>query len=250
MCGRFASARSELDVATLYRFSEIVDPPLPPSWNIAPTQDARVIAERYENGEPVRQLRTMRWGLVPHWAKDVRIGSRMINARVETLAEKPAFRKAFAKRRLIVPMDGYYEWEAIPGKRKQPYYLTDPGGKSLAVAGLFEIWRNRVAEDEDPADDTSDNLLRTFTIITTSASDTLGHIHDRSPLILPSDYWDAWLDPDFADVAELAALTMSLGQPALQPIKVSPAVGNVKNNGPELIKPVEPVELVTADVLF
>ncbi len=181
MCGRYASARRDDELAHRFHVSELVGDELGPSWNVAPTQDVRGVLERVEADHPVRQLRTLRWGLVPSWAKDSKIGSRMINARVETITEKPAFRRAAANRRLIVPMDGYYEWQAPEsGKgRKTPYYLTDPDGAPLAAAGLYELWRDPSKGDDDPG-----RWLWTLTVITTNATDTLGHIHDRSPLLL------------------------------------------------------------------
>lgn len=235
MCGRYASARSDDELAHRFHVSELVGDELGPSWNVAPTQDVRAVLERVEADRPVRQLRTLRWGLVPSWAKDAKIGSRMINARVETITDKPAFRRAAAKRRLIVPMDGYYEWQAPEsGKgRKTPYYLIDPDGPPLAAAGLYELWRDPSKGDDDP-----DRWLWSLTVITTNATDTLGHIHDRSPLLLPDDLWDAWLDPALTDAGDVDALLRRVPEPHLQPVEVSPAVGNVRNDSPALVEPV------------
>jgi putative SOS response-associated peptidase YedK len=235
MCGRYASARRDQEIADRFQVAELVGEELGPSWNVAPTQDVRAVLEREESGHVARQLRTLHWGLVPSWAKDTKIGARMINARVETITEKPAFRRAAARRRLIVPMDGYYEWQAPEsGKgRKQPFYLTDPDGAPLAAAGLYELWR-------DPAKgDAPDRWLWSLTVITTDATDTLGQIHDRSPLLLPEDLWDAWLDPELTDTEQVGALLARVPEPHLEPIKVGTAVGNVRNNSPELVRPVD-----------
>lgn len=237
MCGRYANARRDDELARHFHVAELLGEDLGPSWNVAPTQDVRVVLEREEAGHVARQLRTVRWGLVPSWAKDTKIGSRMINARVETITDKPAFRRAASRRRAIVPMDGYYEWQAPEsGKgRKTPYYLVDPDGGPLAAAGLYELWR-----DPAKADDDHDRWLWSMTVITTNATDTLGHIHDRSPLLLPDDLWDAWLDPDLTDTGDVDALLHRVPEPHLQPIEVSPAVGNVRNNTPALVEPVAP----------
>ena len=175
-----------------------------------------------------------RWGLVPSWAKDMSIGNRMINARAETLAEKPSFRRAFAKRRSLVPADGYYEWytadepPAAGGKpRKQPFFIRPKDGAALAMAGLHEFWK-------DPA---TDSWLVSFTIITTSAEDSLGHIHDRMPLFVEPDGWDAWLDPAPRPTEELLELLTPAAPGLLDAYAVSTAVNNVRNNGPELVAP-------------
>ncbi|QJW38681.1 SOS response-associated peptidase [Cellulosimicrobium protaetiae] len=237
MCGRYASARRDDEIARHFHVAELVGKELGPSWNVAPTQDVRVVLEREEAGHVARQLRTVHWGLVPSWAKDTKIGSRMINARVETITDKPAFRRAAARRRAIVPMDGYFEWQAPEsGKgRKTPYYLIDPDGAPLAAAGLYELWRDPTKPDDAP-----DRWLWSMTVITTAATDTLGHIHDRSPLLLPDDLWDGWLDPDLTDTGDVDALLRRVPEPHLHPIEVSPAVGNVRNNSPALVEPVSP----------
>src|SRR5215468_11123440 len=194
MCGRYASARKRIEL--LEEFSvqrDKVAEPLQPDYNVAPTKPVYAVVDRAatasdddtgaaaaaggvgtETGAVERELRVMRWGLVPFWAKDVRIGSRMINARAETVAEKPAFRRAFGKRRCLLPADGYYEWQQQPGAAKQPIYISRSDGRPLAFAGLYELWR----DPSVPPDD-QDAWLWTSTVITTSAPDELGHIHDR-----------------------------------------------------------------------
>lgn len=183
-----------------------------------------------------RTLRPLRWGLGPSWVKDLKIGARMINARVETVREKPAFRRAFTRRRCPLPADGFYEWEQIkdPDTRKarrQPYFIHPEDDQVMALAGLYEFWRDpAVKEDDDP-----DAWLLTCTIITTEATDTAGRVHPRMPLALTPEHYDDWLDPAHQDPDELRAL---LGQPAgghLDARPVSTAVNNVRNNGPQLL---------------
>lgn len=249
MCGRYASSRSPEDLAEEF---EVLDPRLdraiPPSWNVAPTDEVYVVMERAsrdaagrKQDEPTRQLRALRWGLVPSWAKDAAIGSRMINARMETVAEKPAFRKAFAARRCIVPADGYFEWyetqqRTARGKpRKQPFFITTGDGSSLAMAGLYEIWR-----DPSKPEDAEDRFRWTCTVLTTEATDDLGRIHDRMPLLVEPERRHAWLDPrtPAADLPDLLQQLRPAQQTGLTAYPVSTAVGNVANNGPELVEPI------------
>ena len=226
--------------------------PLKPDYNVAPTKAIYTVVDRPARsagaqpaspaggvsqdasaGEPERELRVMRWGLVPFWAKDVKIGSRMINARAETIAEKPAFRRAFAKRRCLVPADGYYEWQQVPGAAKQPIYISRTDGRSLAFAGLYELWRDPAVNSDD-----EDAWLWTTTIITTSAPDEIGMIHDRMPMIIDQSSWADWLDPANNDVADLKTLLTPAMVGDLTTWPVSTAVNSVRNNGPELIEPV------------
>jgi len=261
MCGRYASSRSPEDLAEEF---EVLDPrlerPLPPSWNVAPTDEVYAVLERVprerrdERGageeEPVRQLRTVRWGLVPSWAKDASIGSRMINARMETVADKPAFRKAFAARRCIVPADGYFEWydtqqRTAKGKpRKQPFFITSGDGSSLAMAGLYEIWH-----DTTKPEDAEDRFRWTCTILTTEATDDLGRIHDRMPLLVEPELRGAWLDPHTpaAELPDLLGRLRPAQQTGLTAYPVSTAVGNVANNGPELVEPLPLAEVEHED---
>ncbi|MDQ0578778.1 SOS response-associated peptidase [Streptomyces rishiriensis] len=242
MCGRYVSTRSPQDLAPLFH---VPDPPpeetLAPSWNVAPTDDVWAVLERAPRGSDdrtgvLRELRSLRWGLVPSWAKDVKIGSRMINARVETVHEKPAYRRALTRRRCLLPADGFYEWQQIKdpdtGKtRKQPYFIHSADDRILALAGLYEYWRDPAIEhDEDP-----DAWLMTCTIITTEATDAAGRVHPRMPLALTPDHYDAWLDPTHHDTDDLRAL---LEQPAgghLDARPVSTMVNNVRNNSPHLV---------------
>jgi putative SOS response-associated peptidase YedK len=252
MCGRYASARKRIEL--LEEFSvqrDNVAEPLRPDYNVAPTKAVYAVVDRAEAADdatsrdgasvadvaagagPVeRELRVMRWGLVPFWAKDVKIGSRMINARAETVAEKPAFRRAFSKRRCLLPADGYYEWQQQPGAAKQPIYITRTDGRPLAFAGLYELWRDPAVARDDP-----DAWLWTATIITTSAPDELGMIHDRMPMIIDPGSWTDWLDPASNDAADLRALLVPAAASGLATYPVSTAVNSVRNNGPHLIEP-------------
>lgn len=246
MCGRFASARKRMEL--LEEFSvqrDRVDADLAPDYNVAPTKPVyAVLARRASHGgeeapgasaepdgPPERQLRVVRWGLVPYWAKDPAIGSRMINARAETVAEKPAFRRAFARRRCLLPADGFYEWQQIAGggKRKQPYYIYRADGGVLAFAGLYELWRDSAVPEDQPG-----SWLWTATIITTRAQDEVGQIHDRMPMVIEPSSWQDWLDPGNSDVADVGRLLVPAVSGRLTSHPVSTAVNNVRNNGPEL----------------
>ena len=217
---------------------------LPPDYNVAPTKEVYAVVERPPSGassatssEVVRQLRVLTWGLVPSWAKDPSIGNRMINARMETVAEKPAYRRAFAARRCLLPADGYFEWYATSeqtraGKpRKQPFFIRPQDHGTLAMAGLYEIWRDPTRAEDDPA-----RFRWTCTVITTEAEDDLGKIHDRMPLMVEPERWDGWLDPT-TDKDSLLDLLVPAAPGRLEAYPVSTLVGNVRNNGPELLDP-------------
>jgi putative SOS response-associated peptidase YedK len=243
MCGRYVSVQSDADLVEEFDVEEVVGDPVPPSYNVAPTDPVRGIVERTpkEADDPaktVRQLRTMRWGLVPTWSRDAKGGAKMINARIETVTAKPAFKAAAARRRCLLPALGYYEWAPLEAGGKAAYFLHDPGGAPLAMAGLYELWRDPSKSDDDPA-----RWLWTCTVITRPATDVLGHIHDRCPVLVPEDAWANWLDCRSDDPAVADAILQDLPEPHLQPDRVSDAVGNVRNNGPNLIVPVsnEPV---------
>jgi putative SOS response-associated peptidase YedK len=221
-------------------------PRIEPDYNVAPTKEVYAVVERpprkdapdLPEAPAERQLRVVTWGLVPSWAKDPKIGSRMINARMETVAEKPAFRRAFERRRAILPADGYYEWyetdeHTLAGKpRKQPFFIRPKDGSILAMAGLYELWRDPTKADDDPA-----RWRWTCTVITTDAEDDLGRIHDRMPLMLTRDRYDAWLDPDNRDHDSLLALLQPAAPGLLEAFPVSTLVSNVANNGPGLVEP-------------
>lgn len=251
MCGRYVVTKSPQELAQEFAVDRIaVDGPAEADYNVAPTKNVPAIltrARREEDGSGAeRQLRAVRWGLVPSWAKDPSIGNRLINARVETAAEKPSFRKAFAERRCILPADGYYEWQeqsqqpsAGGGKSKkapkQPYFIHRPDGATLAMAGLYELWRDPTRDHDDPQ-----AWLWTVTVLTTDATDELGRIHDRAPMIVPSDAYDAWLAPHADDAGVDAEALRGLLVPATVGMRADPvstAVNNVRNQGPDLIKP-------------
>jgi putative SOS response-associated peptidase YedK len=235
MCGRYVSVASDPDLTDEFDVEETVDEPPAPSWNVAPTDPVRIVVERKhdEDGPAVRQLRTVRWGLVPNWSKERTGGAKMINARSETVASKPAFKRAAGRRRCLVPARGYYEWQR-DGGRKIAHFLYAPDERLLAMGGLYEIWRDDSLPEDDPA-----GWLWTCTVITRPATDALGHIHDRCPVLVPDDLRAGWLDCSSGDPATAAELLAAMPEPHLEPRPVSPAVGNVKNNGPQLIEPVE-----------
>jgi putative SOS response-associated peptidase YedK len=214
---------------------------------VAPTKPVYAVLERpprpsadEERADlpPERQLRVLSWGLVPSWAKDPSIGNRMINARMESVAEKPAYKKAFAVRRCLLPADGYYEWYATSQKTKagkplkQPFFIHPADGSIMAMAGLYEIWRDPTRSEDDP------NRFRwTCTVLTTSAEDDLGHIHDRMPLLVEKDRYAAWLDPTVSEPEDLLSLLVPAAPGRLEAYPVSTEVNSVKNNGPELLEP-------------
>ncbi|MEO9325489.1 SOS response-associated peptidase [Nocardioides sp. C4-1] len=247
MCGRYASSRRPDDLAEEFDVVETrIEAELEPDYNVAPTKDVYAVVERVPSArdgeepvttDPQRQLRTLRWGLVPSWAKDPGIGSRMINARMETVAEKPAYRRAFAKRRCLLPADGYFEWYetaevTAKGKpRKQPFFIRPKDHGTLAMAGLYEVWRDPARDDDDPH-----RFRWTCTVITTEATDDVGRIHDRMPLMVEPDRWGSWLDPR-TPTDDLLALLVPAAPGRLEAYPVSAAVGNVRNNGAWLVEP-------------
>ena len=185
----------------------------------------------------VRELRVVRWGLVPSWAKDISIGSRLINARAETVATKPAFRRAFARHRCLLPADGFYEWEKSGDPKhpaKQPYFIHREDGGVLAFAGLYELWRDKGRPDDDPG-----AWLWTATIITTQAEDEVGRIHDRMPMVIDPAHWADWLDPTATSADALHELLTPAASAHLASYPVSTEVNSVRHNGPGLIKPME-----------
>jgi putative SOS response-associated peptidase YedK len=248
MCGRYASSRRPEDLVEEFEIAEeMIEAPLEPDYNVAPTKPVYAVLERpprADEGAVTRQLRVLTWGLVPSWAKDPSIGSRMINARMETVAEKPAYRKAFARRRCLLPADGYFEWYATSrtGKNgkplKQPFFIRPTDGGVLAMAGLYELWRDRDRADDDPA-----RWRWTCTVITTEAEDSLGRIHDRMPLMVEPDRWDAWLDPGTPTDGLLGLLTPA-APGRLEAYAVATLVNNVRNNGAELLEPLPLEEVV------
>jgi putative SOS response-associated peptidase YedK len=238
MCGRYVVTtppqQLALDFDAVLNIEQV--PVDYPDYNVAPTKPVPAVLVRGEQ----RVLSTLRWGLIPFWAKDPSIGAKMINARIETAAEKSAFKQSFARRRCLLPADGYYEWLALPpapgaetsggkGKpkpRKQPYYIRSAEGGPLAFAGLYERWRD--AEGRE---------LWSASILTTAAAESMAWLHDRMPLTVPSSGWEAWLDPALDDPQR--ARTLLDSAPRWTAVPVSGQVNSVRNNGPELIEPVE-----------
>ena len=233
MCGRYASTTTDKELRSIFHVDEVVGDELRPSYNIAPTQQIRAVLERAPRDEPdaapVTQLRTLTWGLVPSWSKEAKLG-RLINARSESVTDRPSFRAAASKRRCLVPADGYFEWEKRDGK-KIPHYLHGDG--VLAMAGLYELWRDRELPEDDP-----NAWLWTATILTQPATDALGRIHDRCPVVLPATFQEHWLDPTLTDKDDVQALLASVPDPVLQTYEVSTAVNSPRNNGPHLLEPV------------
>jgi putative SOS response-associated peptidase YedK len=235
MCGRFVSS-SPPDALAAYFGASFEGESLPSNFNVAPTNDVYAVVDTAAG----RQLQAFQWGLVPSWAKDVKIGSRMINARSETIGEKPAFKGLLTKHRLIVPMDGFYEWQqggedapltAKGARMKTPMFIHRADGEPLAVAGLWATWRDRAAGPDAP-------WLHSCTVITTSANHLMEPVHDRMPVILPASDWDEWLDPSNRDVDELRSLLRPADEDVLVMHAVSTAVNSVRNKGSELIDPV------------
>jgi putative SOS response-associated peptidase YedK len=230
MCGRFMSSTPPRELAE--HFGAALDDAAvdhAPSWNVAPTDAVLAVAE---NREGERRLGELRWGLVPSWAKDTSIASRMINLRAQTVSEKASFLKTLRTRRCILPADGFYEWKDMgKGRKKQPFFIRAKGGGPLGLAGLWEVWKDRTVEDAE--------WLRTCTVITTEPNATLAPLHDRMPVVLPPEAWDTWLDRDVTDIDVLTKLLVPAPDDLLELWPVSPDVGNVGNNHAQLILPLD-----------
>lgn len=236
MCGRYVQSSSYADLEQYFQVDEVRERAVEhqPDYNVAPTREVPVVAV----SEQRRVLDLVRWGLVPSWAKDLSIGNRMINARAESVATKPAYRKAFERRRCIVPADGFYEWRRIEGRSKLPYYIRHADGTPLAFAGIWERWK-------DPADPDAP-WIRTCCIITTDANEALRKVHDRMPVVLPEATWEQWLDPDNHDVDVLRGLLVPAPPDEFVLHPVSTRVNRPANNDPSLIEEV-PVPAELAD---
>jgi putative SOS response-associated peptidase YedK len=240
VCGRFVQAASTTMLAEHFDVDELAldDPPLP-SWNVAPRAEVLTIVDgRSERdgqaADAVRRMGRMRWGRVPSWAEDPGVGDRMINARAETLLEKPAFRTALERRRCIVPADGFYEWHRI-GSRKQPMYIHDRSGAPLAFAGLWAVWRDPAVPDAP--------WLRSCTVVTTDANTTIAPVHDRMPVMLARDAWDRWLDRDVTDGEAVADLLRHAPDDLLELWPVSPRVNSARADDERLIEREDPLTL-------
>ena len=231
MCGRFVSSSPPDELAKYFDVEAVADSAFEPNYNVAPSLDVFVVLET----GGLRRLDLFHWGLVPFWAKDPTAGNKMINARAESVAVNNAYKRAFTKRRCLIPADGFYEWKKVPGqKAKQPYFIHRTDGEPMAFAGLWEIWR-----PTDDVDRTSDPL-RSCTIITGEPNEKVAEIHDRMPVMLPPSAWEAWLDRDNDDLDALGKLLVPAPASLLTLHPVSRAVSNVRENGPELIEPAPP----------
>jgi len=222
MCGRFTLAIDPKDLMDMLPGITVPDD-LTPRYNIAPTQEVAVVANNDQN-----RVEFFRWGLIPFWAKDPAIGNRMINARAETLAEKPSFRNAYRRRRCLILADGFYEWRKEPGRRtKTPMYIRLKSDEPFAFAGLWEVWRP-----------TEDETVPSCTIITTTPNSLLKDIHNRMPVILPREAYDAWLDPVKKSPDELSRWLKPYPASEMTAYAVSTLVNSPKNDVPECIVPV------------
>ena len=218
MCGRYTLKTPIKDLAEGFEIEEYPSS-ITPSYNIAPTQEVAAVIEEDEN----RKLEMLRWGLIPSWAKDPAIGNKMINARAETVSEKPSFRKAFKVRRCLILADGFYEWQKIDNG-KQPYHIKMKDDSPFAFAGLWEIWKN--GEE-----------IRSCTIVTTEANDLMHEIHHRMPVILHPEDYELWLDPDFDEKEPLTSLLKPYPADAMEAYPVSRRVNTPSNNEPSVLKP-------------
>ncbi len=221
MCGRFTQQRPASELAEIFSAEPLVEDP-GPRFNVAPTDEALVVVQRDER----RAITAYRWGLIPHWADSAKVGSRMFNARAETLTSSPAFRDALRRKRCLVPVESFYEWRR-EGTIRQPYAIGRADGRPLVLAGLWSGWR----------DPNLEQVRRTFTIITTTPNETMASIHDRMPVVLDDAGWATWLDSTLSDPGELLALLQPRDEPALAVRPVSQLVNNVRNDGPELVVP-------------
>ncbi|GAA4427512.1 SOS response-associated peptidase [Actinokineospora soli] len=240
MCGRYAATKDPATLAAEFDAIDALGDDAPAAdYNVAPTKNVVAVVQRHprdadgnaDETTTERSLRLMRWGLVPHWAKDPSSGAKMINTRSESAAEKPAFKQSLARRRCIIPADGWYEWKR-EGKAKQPFFTTPKDGSSIAMAGLWSTWHDK--NDPDAP------VLITCSVLTTDAVGPLADIHDRMPLLLTPDEWATWLDPDRPDVSGLLRPVSDDVVAGLELRPVSDAVNSVRNNGPELLERVDP----------
>jgi putative SOS response-associated peptidase YedK len=226
VCGRFVSTSPPDEIAKYFGAAEVDERLEGPNFNVAPTQDVYAVLE---NGG-VRRVEALHWGLIPFWAKEAKVGNRMINARSDKVATSGAYKHAFKKRRCIIPADGFYEWTKREGQsKKQPYFIHRPDDEPIAFAGLWEVWRPDGSEDE----------LVSCTIITGEPNDKMAEIHDRMPVMLPPDAWDTWLDQEVQDTGLLGKFLVPAPSSLITFHPVSTEVNNVRNQGEHLLEPVE-----------
>ena len=228
MCGRFVSSTPVSALAEQFLAEEVKAPEKDASYNVAPTDDVYAVA----TSKGTRKLGTFHWGLVPSWAKDPSVGNRMINVRAESVSEKPSFQRILQRRRCVIPADGFYEWKAMgKGRKKQPFLIRARDGRPLALAGLWEVWKDRQDQDAE--------WLRSCTILTTEPNDLVAALHDRMPAVLLPEAVDTWLDEDVTDVDVLAGLLVPCPSELLEMWPVTTDVNSVQNNRPDLVEPLE-----------
>lgn len=221
MCGRFNLRTPASELIEIFELVRSFD--ASPRYNIAPTQPVLTVRKSETGREPA----FLHWGLIPSWSKDPAIGSRMINARAESVASKPSFRSAFRRRRCLIPADGFYEWKKTGPRTKQPYHIRLANGRPFAFAGLWEHWEG-----------SDSSVIESCTIITTDANERLAEVHDRMPVILHRDDYNLWLDPDNDDRAALEALLTPYPAEEVTFDPVSQSVNNPRNDTPECIEPI------------
>jgi len=222
MCGRFTLRSSPAVVAREFGLDD--QPDLFPRFNIAPTQEVAVVRQRADDGR--KQLAFLRWGLIPSWANDPSIGDRMANARSETAAIKPSFRRAFRSRRCLVVADGFYEWQKVDG-RKQPYFIGLQGDRPFGLAGLWERWEK------------AGEPVESCTILTTDANELMQPIHERMPVIVPANQYNLWLDPRCGDTEKLVKLLRPYPSEEMLAYRVSTLVNNPRNDVPQCVEPLK-----------
>ncbi len=243
MCGRFVAASSPTLLAERFHVDLQLGTEGEPDYNVAPRERILVVRDRPDDDHATRVLSRLRWGLVPSWAKGPGMGDRMINARAETVASSAAYKRSFAKRRCIIPADGFYEWRRLPPepgssrRRTEPTFVHRRDGEPLAFAGLWSVWKVPDALAGTIGDD--DGWLRTCTIVTTRANRLLAPIHDRMPVVLPDTAWDHWLDPrPDRDPDELVELLVPAPDDWFEAYPVSPRVNKVVDKDADLVRPV------------
>ena len=229
VCGRFTQQTPSSEIARIFEAEDLAFDP-GDRYNVAPTDPAAVVVERRPSVEQPahRAVVLYRWGLIPHWADSAKVAAKAFNARAETVTTSGLFREAFRRRRCLVPVDSFYEWRR-DGRIRQPLRILDAGGGPLVLAGL---WAGR----KDPE---TQEVVRSFTIVTSRPNAFMAPIHDRMPVVLPPDAWARWLDPLHADLGELRALLEPRDDVALDAYPVPPLVNNVRNQGPALIERIE-----------
>jgi len=225
MCGRIVQAHSPQAYADYFHVDVIETEQVRPRWNVAPGTDVYAVADY----EELRRLGTFRWGLIPPWAKDPKIGNRAINARLETLDTKPMFRDSFAQRRCLIPADGFYEWQKLD-TGKLPHYVHAKDGEPLPLAGLWSSWTNPETGER----------IHSCTIVTGPPNEVVARLHDRMPVIVPEELWEPWLAPEFTDTAVLKAMLRPYPGDELEEYPVSTLVNKVTVDTPDLIRPLPP----------